>query len=288
VGSFSFVADPPPAGKFSVGQPFSLTYRLEGQGFLPQEPVQWPDTPLFQRYPPSVADHIGFEGGIFKTRRTVTAAYIPKVAGPAVLPPARLVIYLPEERKYKVLEAGGLTLAVLGPTAGSRMGDAALSPPVPIPRPAPAPRRPMPPWNFSAFLALPFLASLALWLGILSWERFLADPEKARRRRLSRTMARELARARRATDTRKHEAFHHHLNRALAARLELALGRPAEGLTRPQLREALEESGWDVEVARRVAELLEDLEAARYAPGQPVLRDLQVRFDSAAKIVERG
>jgi hypothetical protein len=288
VGSFSFVADPPPAGTFSVGQPFSLTYRLEGAGFLPQEPVLWPDTPIFQRYPPSVADRIGFEGGVFKARRTVTAAYIPKVAGPAVLPPARLVIYLPGERKFKELEAGSLTITVLGPTAGSRVGDAALSPPVPVPRPAPTPRQPMAPWNFSAFLAAPFLVSLVLWLGILSWERFLADPEKSRRRRLNRAMARELARARRATDTRKHETFHHHLNRALAARLELALGHPAEGLTRPQLREALQEAGWDAEVARRVAELLEDLEAARYAPGQPVLRDLQVRFESAAKIVERG
>lgn len=287
VGAFTFTTDPPPPGPFGAGQPLSLVYRIEGEGFLPQDPVRWPDTPLFQRYPPSVVDGSGFEGGVYKVRRTLTVAYLPKVAGAASLPPARMVVFQPGDRKYRVLEAGALSLSVTAPTGGIKAQDAALAPLVPLPRPAPPPSRPLSARRFWTLLLAPFLGSLALWSGLLLWERFLADPEKARRRRLVRTVAREMARARRTTDTRKHESFHLHLHRALAAHLELALGRSAEGLTRPQMREALEEAGWEAESAKRVAELLEDLEEARYAPGQPVLKDLQDRYGAAARVVGR-
>jgi hypothetical protein len=263
-------------------------YRIRGEGFLPAEPVQWPETPLFQRYPPSVADESGFEGGAYKALRTVTVAFLPKVAGPATLPPARMVVFRPEEKTYRVLEAGGLDLLVSAPKGGEAAHEAALAPLFPSPRKSPPPVRPMPWGRFWALLASPFLMSLLLVSGRAGWERIFADPEKVRRRRLRGTVAREMSRGRRSMDTRKHEQFHRHLDRALASHLELALGRPAEGLTRPQLRSALEEAGWDSESTRRVAQLLEELESARYAPGQPVLRDLQERYAAAEKVLATG
>ena len=284
VGSFSMKVTLPAPAKAEVGEPFSLSLLIEGFGFLPEQPLVWPDSPLFSPYATAIEDTSGFQGGAYRTRRLVKASFLPKVTGEAALPSATLVYFDPSARRYYFYELGGARIDVGG---GGKPGgpEVRLAPIIESPSPGPFPRKPMPRDTFWLFLALPFLANLVLGLSLWAYRAFLVAPEVKRARALAYRARKSLRRARRNLDVRREQVFHEHLAQALTAALDLRVGRPTGGLSREQLAEALDEAGWSQNALAGAVSLSEEIERARYAPGRPTKKDLRQRYDAVAKWV---
>ncbi len=287
VGTFQLAADAPPPSRADMGQPFLLALRIEGAGFLPEDPLDTQASPFFSPYPVTVEDSSGFSGGAYKTRRTIRLPMLPKMTGDAILPPVRLVFFDPALKSYKTLEAGGGKILVTGAAAASQT-DVSLAPLVRDPRPGPQPIDPMAPGLFWALLALPFALNGLLAAGLALYGAFFMAPEKTRARSLARQARRGLGQARRNLDVRKADAFHEALSRAMTASLDLIAGRATGGLSRDQLAEALAETGMQRERIGGILDLRDGLETARYAPERPTRQDLQERFEAVAKLCKEG
>jgi len=284
VGSFSMKVTLPPPALAEVGEPFSLSLLIEGFGFLPEQPLVWPASPLFSPYATATEDTSGFEGGAYRTRRLVKASFLPKVTGDATLPSATLVYFDPSDRRYYFYNLGGARIDVGG---GGKPGgpEVRLAPIMDNPAPGPFPRKPMPRDTFWLLLAVPFLANLALGLALWAYRSFLVAPEVKRARALSHRARKSLRRAKRNLDVRKEQAFHEHLAQALTAALDLKTGRSTGGLSRELLGEALAGAGLAPNLLSGAVSLSEEIERARYAPGRPTKKDLSERYDAVTRWV---
>ena len=287
VGTFAVsIATPAPA-RVDLGQPFNLALRIDGAGYLPEEPLLWPATPFFSPYPATTEDRSGFAGATYRTQRVVTLPLLPKLAGDAVLPPARLVFFDPASRSYRTVEAGGAKL-VVGGTGSAAQASVNLAPLISEPKPGPRPPDSLTATLFLWLLVGPFLANAFLAAGLWVHRSLLATPEKKRARLLGRQARRALARARRHMDVRRAEGFHEDLTRALTAAMDLRLGRATGGLSRSQLETTLAQAGAGEAQVAELAKLAADLETARYAPDRPTRQDLKRRFDAVARWVKEA
>jgi hypothetical protein len=285
VGSFKLSVAQAAPPKADLGQPFQWAILVEGSGFLPEDPIVWPSTPFFSAYPATTEDTSGFSRGEYEVHRLITMPMLPKLAGDASLPPARLVYFDPSSREYKTLDAGGAQLTVAGGEINPRV-NVALAPLVSAPRPGPEVSAPLSEGLFLALLLLPFLANLLLAGGLWVYRSFLLAPEKARQRALRRQAARMLSKAHRHMDVRKADDFHGELLKALIAALDIRTGRSTGGLTRAQLESALSDSGLGSSQVDDALELMDLLESARYAPDRPTRQDLQKRYRAVADWAE--
>jgi len=270
-----------------MGQPFTVALRIEGAGFLPAEPLEGQTTPFFTPYPPTSEDESGFDGAVYRTRRTLRVPVLPKVAGEAVLPPLRFVFFDPSAKAYRQLEAGGGKVLVSGSGSTSRP-EVSLAPLIAEPGPGRTPEAPWAGKSFWTILVVPFLANLLLAAGLAIFRIFLVAPEKRRARALTRQARRALRHAHRNLDVRKAEAFHDSLSRALAAALDLRTGRTTGGLSREQLRASLSEAALSGETTSDLLDLREVLETARYAPERSTRQDLQARYDAVTRLVKES
>jgi len=285
VGSFTLALAGAAPSAASLGQPFDLDYRVEGTGFLPDNPLRWAETPFFTVYPATARDESAFGEGAFRVRRSVRLSLLPRLAGDAALPKAALVFFDPSARAYRTQETGGGRVEIRGSGAA---GEASLSlaPLVDSPRPSPrrAPPRPGP--GYLVLLLAPFAASGLLALGLQVYRTRFASPEKMRERALVHEAHHQLHQARRHLDVRHSAACHGFLLRALHAGFDLKTGRPTAGMPRPALREVLRDSGMtEEEIGRWMAEL-DVMEAAEFAGEPATKRELQARLDAVRRFVE--
>jgi hypothetical protein len=282
VGDFRLALQGAPPARVEAGQPFSLSFLIEGRGFLPENPLELPSTPFFSPFPPTSEDSSGFARGSYQTLRTIHLSLMPKLAGDAVIPPARMVFFDPAERSYKRLEAGGGKLLVTG-AAAQPQSTPNLSPLIQVPRPGAPPSRPLSTRTFLLLLLGPLFVNMALAGGLWIHRTFFMAPEKRRQRALALRLRKSLNRGRRRLDVRRADAFNQDLSQAFTAALDLMTGRATGGLTRPQLEAALLESGLSPQKTEALLELSASLEAARYAPERPTRQDLQRRYDAVAR-----
>ena len=282
VGSFRLSLQGVPPARVEAGQPFSLRFLIDGRGFLPEDPLELPSTPFFSPFPPTSEDSSGFVRGSYQTVRAVNLSLMPKLAGDAALPPARMVYFDPAERSYKRLEAGGGRLLVAG-GAAQPQARPDLAPLIEMPKPGAPPSRPLSAPTFLLVLLGPLLANVLLAGGLWVHRTFLMAPDKRRQRALALRLRKTLRRSRRRMDVRRSDAFNEDLSQALTVAIDLITGKATGGLTRPQLEAVLRESGMDPDRTAAVLELSSSLETARYAPERPTRQDLQKRYDAVAR-----
>ncbi len=287
VGSFGLVLRGGPPARAELGQPFTLDYRIEGTGFLPDNPLRWTDSPFFTVYPATAQDESAFAEGAYRVKRNLRLSLLPKLAGDTALPRAALVYFDPAAGRYQTLETGGTRLEVHG-GASSGAAAPALAPLVENPRPS----RPPEPWVplslFPLLLSLPFAASVLLASGLWLYRTRFASPEKVRERHLLHAARRHLHQARRNLDVRRSAAFHGELTKALHAAMDLHTGRATAGLTRPALREVLREAGIGEEIAASHLGLLDQLESAEFAQETVGKRDLSARYDAVRRLLQEA
>jgi len=288
VGRFKLAMTSDPIESADLDTPFTLDFEVEVSGFLPQDPFAWPETPLFRRYPPKVEDESAFSGGKYLVRRRVTLSFLPLVQGRAELPPVLLHYFDPRKQEYAVLSAGEMVLKVRKGDGGRAGTDVEIMPIVSLPEPGDRPGGDFRRARFFLLFLLPYGLTALLGGGLTAHRRFFQDPRLARVRKLRQAIRRELTRAKRNLDARKHSVFHEHLQGALAAKLELLAGRPVVGLARPRLRAVLSGLGMEPAKVKSIMDLLEEIETARYAPGRPTLSHLERRIANVRRLVSEG
>ncbi len=287
VGDFSLKVIAPAPSDVDMGRPFTVGLSIDGSGFLPEAPLDWRKSPFFSPYPATTEDSSGFSRGVYRTRRLVQRAFLPKAAGAVTFPPVSLVYFDPSEGGYRTLTAGEARIDVKSVrTTGGR--DVQVAPLIASPRRGTLPARPFPRSLFWLLLPVPFLLNGLLGAFLWVYRRFLLAPEKRRARELRHRARKALYRARRNLDVRKADVFHENLSRALVALLDLRTGRATGGLSRAQLQEALGASGLAASAGGEALDLVDLLENARYAPGRPTRKEMQDRYAKVARWMKGG
>jgi len=285
VGSFSLALAGSAPSSARLGQPFDLDYRVEGTGFLPDNPLRWAETPFFTVYPATARDESAFGEGAFRVRRSVRLSLLPRLAGDAALPKAALVFFDPSARAYRTQETGGGRVEIRG-TGAAGEASLSLAPLVENPRPSPRRGDPTPGPGFLVLLLAPFALSGLLAVGLQIYRTRFAAPEKLRERALVHEAHHQLHQARRHLDVRHSEACHGFLLRALHAGFDLKTGRATAGMPRPALREVLRDAGMTEEEIGRWMTELDGMEAAEFAGEPATKRDLQARHDAVRRFLE--
>ncbi|MEW6758259.1 MAG: BatD family protein [Acidobacteriota bacterium] len=285
VGRFALRAVEAPPRQVEGGRPVTLALQVEGEGFLPEAPLDVEASPFLQAYPPTAEDSSAFERGILKTRRTYRLAFLPRAAGAVDLPRAKLVAFDPGNRSYSVLEAGGGRVLV-GVSSGAAGTQVSLAPLIRRPAPGPAKRALLTRRAFWRLLPAPFVLAALFAAGLGIYRAFFTAPEKRRARALRHRLRRSLHRARRRLDVRRAEEFHEELSRALVAAIDLRTGRSAAGLSRAQLEEVLAQAEPDGVRREKALALADLLERARYAPERPTKMDLLDRYEAVRAWVQ--
>ncbi len=287
VGDFVLKVIAPAPGHVDMGKPFTVGLSVDGSGFLPEAPLEWQQSPFFSPYPATTEDSSGFSRGVYKTRRLIQRAFLPKAAGVVTFPPVSLVYFDPSRAAFRTLTVGEGRVDVksVKSTGGKEIQ---VAPIIRNPRRRPIPSRPLPRRLFWLLLPIPFLLNAFLSLFLWVYRSFLLAPEKKRVRELRHHARKALYRARRHLDVRKSDTFHESLSRSLFAVLDLKTGRATGGLNRSQLKAALEESGLSEGARGEALDLVDLMEKARYAPERPTRKDMQDRYGKVSKWVKGG
>ncbi len=301
VGSFTVTAKID-RDTVEVGQPFTWTVEISGEGNVALlDPGPWPDIPGVRRYDPKIDSQMKSETKV-TGRRTYSFLIIPEAPGALKLPAIALNYFDPEAERYAVARGEALVVEVRGtavvpdeaalpdraPGDASDATDLGLRPILaastlprePPPKPVLTPSR----WGWS-MVALPTLAA-TIWGGGALWRKFGPD-DLARRRAAQRRRRRErLDAAREAVDSG--EGFHVALANLLH---DLAVGRVGDqgmGLPRPELMRMLASKGTPTIELRKLEDLLERCDAARFAAQRGTVDERRDMLDDALSLVERS
>jgi hypothetical protein len=269
------------------GEPFTLTITIEGRGNIGViDPGQWPALRGARRYDPKVEtqrETAEVVGG----RRTYKFLVIPERAGKLVVPEHELHFFDPETEAYDVARSKAIELQVGG--EGSEAADSIAPSPEPddsapseplaeiiatdaVPRRLPRERWLTPTRWLKGMVAVPVLTVLGLGAGA-AWRRFGPD-DRAReraRQRARRKALQEQARAAVASG----DGFHAALARLLHEVAVQRAGPDGVGLPRPELLRLLEQRGVEPDTCRKLEDLLERCDAARFGArlGEPKERE---------------
>lgn len=281
VGSFTLEVVGKPPAKVRTGEPFSMTCLIKGTGFLPENPLNSVSSPFLTAYPPAEVDSSGYVRGSYKVERKIRLSFAPRLSGPVVFPPVKLVYFDPSSSVYRTLSAGGARLDVAGnPVSGEQVVNIAPLIKKPVPGPNPPP-------NFSeglfwSLLLAPFFVNLFVALILWIYRVVLRDEEKRRMRELRHLARKNLFRARRSLDVRKSIAFHQFLSLALGPALDLITKRTTGGMSRERLAVCLEEAGVPITSSKLLLELIESLEKERYAPSLHTKHEMNIVYKAVA------
>jgi hypothetical protein len=280
------------------GEPLTLTVTVEGVGNIDVvAPEPWPDIPGIRRYDPKV-DIEHASGLVVGGKRTWTFLLIVERTGTVTIVPHALHYFDPTEQSYETLRTvpieisvggGGVAIEAIDEADAGRTPTVEQTEPLQpifaaevLPRDVPRDRWLTPARWLYGMVAVPVLAGLGLGGGALL-RRF--GPDDAARSR-ARTRLRRRVRieaAQQAVDSGK--GFH----AALAALLqELAVQRAGSdgvGLPRPELVRLLEQRGVEREDRRRLEELLDRCDAARFAALQGTAAERQALLEDALGLV---
>ena len=257
-----------------VGEPVRITATISGQGNIATLEAPDVDAPdVFEEYPPRADEQIDRRAARIRGRKTFTYTLVPRYGGRYTLPPVAWSYFDPEAGAYRTLQSDSLRLRVIGPAAPL----AEAAPPAADPNALIGPRstanwqRRTPP--------TPFYARPWVWVGFGVPALALLGLVAVRRRR-DRDMDSAYARSLRAfpaaeqglreasvrLNAGKPRAFYARLERTLRLFLTDRLGASVLGLPLPDLGQLLAERGVSSVTQADVIALLEESEAAQYAP----------------------
>ena len=298
VGTFTVTAKADRT-EVEVGQPFTWTVEIEGEGNVGLiDPGPWPTLAGARRYEPKLESTMRDTPRI-GGRRSYAFLVIPETPGRLELPAITLGYFDPATERYATARAEPIAIEVRGtavatPSAPGAPADAEADGAAdfaPIVDVATLQRDLTPtPWLTTArwgwaMAALPTAAASA-WLGAAAWRRFGPD-DAAKRHTAQRRRRRErLDTAREAVETG--EGFHVALASLLHDLAVSRLGPTGMGLPRPQLLRMLESSGTPTAELRRLEELLERCDAARFAAQRGTIDERRDMLDDALALVERS
>jgi hypothetical protein len=279
------------------GEPFTLTVTIEGTGNIAVlDPGTWPVLPGARRYDPKVETR-RHGGEVVGGQRTYKFLVIPERTGKLVIPEHELHYFDPQQKAYGTARAEAIELhvgdddgeGVAVGTDADTADDTLPTEPLAdvivvdaVPRREPRERWLTPDRWMIGMGAVPIAASLGLAVGA-AWRRFGPDDaarELARRRAHRKAL---VERARTAVPTG--EGFHAALAKLLHEVAVQRAGPDGVGLPRPELLRLLEQRGVDADAGRKLEDLLERCDAARFGALRGTPDERQVLLDEALALM---
>jgi len=257
----------------AVGQPLTLRLVAEGEGNV--KAWSLPALPALagvRAFTPSTSDQLKPRGLKFAGSRLVETVLVPEAPGPLVIPALSWTVFDPKAGAFRELRTAELRVEVAGgpsaaPGGASPAAQNTLFPGLRPIRPAgPLVRAGTPgsSWPLWAFLFTPVAAFLLL-VGVDRYrERLLADGGARRVRIAGRVARQRLTSASRLLGSPDAAPFFAEVERALTGYCTDKLGRPAAGLTRDELAQALAEAGAHPPALRALATALDACDAGRF------------------------
>lgn len=273
-----------------VGEAVEFTIVIEGAGniaTLEAPDFEVPDA--FDRYDPKVESEILRNGNQLRGRKTFEYVLVPRSAGSFTIPPVRFAFFDPATERYHTVTSDARTLRVAPGGNGAVADLDADRPPREADLAAPVREfddttdsRPLHrrPWTY-ALVSLPWLAAL-LFAFYRRRESVRAErtPERVRAGAL---VDERLDAAREALRGGRHAEAYGAIERALRDLLTLAFDRPATGWTRTEIDRQLAGRGIASGERDRIRRLLDETDAAQYAPQSHV--DTQAALQRAERIL---
>lgn len=279
------------------GDPFTVTYTIAGEGNIELvDPGAWAEIPTVRAYDPKVTTERS-RGDTIGGTRSYAFLMIPERSGTLTIPAHEFHYFDPESESYATASSQALEVVVGGdPHAIVRDEDEEreqersavedpLSPVVSmeaVPRQLPRER-----WLSTdrwalGMLGVPLLVGLGLGGG-WAWRRFGPD-DAARSKAKVRARRRErIEAAQAALDSG--DGFHAAVS-ALLQDVALEVAGPAgTGLPRPELLRLLARKGIDADERRRLENLLEQCDAARFGAAGGEADDRHMLLDDALTVV---
>jgi hypothetical protein len=280
-----------------AGDAVTLKVVVRGVGNLSQLKLPaltaQPEDTGFKVYEPKVADKLSLEDRV-QGEKTVEYLLLPTRGGRLTIPELRLDYFDPEKGSYRQATTTALTVTVTGELpAGSRPDGKAnvLGPNIRPPRPGGGLEH----RTVGASQALLFWALLALPAGLLlligAGERVRARLARETPGSLRRAANREVqARLRRAQDARRRgdpSTFFGEIAAMLRTQVDNKLGLRSEGLTRDELRDAMQQRGMPEDVSEALVRELDNCDFARFAPSASGDQQMGEAVQRARQLVER-
>lgn len=290
--------------KVKQGEPFTLTITIAGTGNIRViDPGAWPELDGLRRYDPKLETHASV-GPQLGGEQVYEFLIIPERAGALQVPVHSFSFFDPATARYQTVSTQPIEITVAGdpnvpapspvntdasaPGKATARDDGLLAPlitPDVVPRVAVAtswltPRR---------FTTGMLLAPVALAVGGLArglWRRLGPDDS-------SRASAARLARqrgliAQAEAGVASGEGFYHALSQLLQALAVERAGAEGEGLPRRALLELLARKGVVAEDLKRLGQLLDRGDAARFGAASEAASERKAALDDALTLVRRS
>ncbi len=288
----------------AVGQPVTFKLIATGHGNVRDLALpKLPAVPGLRAYDATSTDKGAIEQGQVTGTRTVEQLLLPQRTGELEIPSLTMEIFDPVQRQYRTLRTEPIKLTVGPALAGSasalssvdaqqnllgaggvrpirlRLSQTSVSPP-PWTRP----------WFWPLLAVGPF--GLALLIATGRARKLLAsDPERERMRHASRAARKRLRGAEALFGKGDGVLFTAEIARALTGYLADKQGIVAAGLNREQLSRALAERGHKQVTVKRLAQILDECDRARFAPGgtpKATQEQMLQRADALLAELDRG
>lgn len=278
----------------NAGEPVTLSVVLEGKGNLRTlEPPEIPALPGFRVYDPKTEESLQATAAGFAGEKRWEYVLVPDAAGRHRLGPLDFTYFDPGEQRYVAVDAGPLTLEVLGASA-SNVVDAPrgrmriLQRDVRYLKPPPEELEERRPFHrstlFYTLLALPILWNLGLMLYLRKSESDRVRAGVLRSRRAHRMARGRLKRAARLAREGSRE-FYEEVAAALYRYVADKFGVAASGLTTQSIDRLLEERAVPEDVREAYRRAVEAGEFARFTPGERTRHEMESLLEQAESAI---
>lgn len=286
IGNFKARISPQNFIHSKVNEISSFEVEIEGEGSLPVEPFDIPQSPFFENYPPKISDYSEEKDNKFISKKKIVLSFTPLVEGKRTLPDINIIFFDTRNKKYENLLLKVPTIDVESGAIEKGEKKVEILPPLSEPD------------NFQReknlilsqslmFLSLPFLLTIVIFIFWSFLEKLILSPEKIRVRSLEQKAFRELKKAMNNIDARKSKEFHSHLRKSLEAFIEIVINEGTTSLTLQEIEEKLKKSALDKETSETIISLLNEIDSAQFSLEMPQKTTLKKRALKAKSILKK-
>ena len=273
----------------------AISYRVtvSGSGNLMLIEAPKPQFPsVFEVYDPQIDDNIRKSDAGISGSRTFEWVLIPRSQGDFTIPPLRFVYFDPASGQYVTREIAAQQVEV---TKGDSRTNATMKEDVrhlntdinymhPVAKLRPIRSRESGGWSFWLAAALILAAGGAFALFVKRQRKSEADVVGMKKKRAIRLAGRRLRRANALLDTGSTERFYEEIYKAIWGCLSDKYGIPLSQLSRETVSASLQEHQVSDTQLETIMRVLQDVDIARFAPGDPS-RQMQQIYDEALDMI---
>ncbi len=285
-----------------TGDAVTLTATVRGRGNVRALALATPSVPKLEVLQPETHEVVESPDDLVQGTRSFAWLIVPNAPGTYTIPPVQLDFFDPQSQSYKRVSSAALTLTAAGnaraaaptePTPSQTAPDVAVPgdeeswPPIRTHaafarKQAKLADQPSYAWGLGA---APFLWLLSISVPAMQ-RRVRERRQRGGPREALRVARTKLAQAKAGLEAQDAKRFHAELAAALHTALDARLSVVAAGLTRPQLRAALDAHGVPDGAIRELLDVLERCDFARFSSAAVSAQDMQALLARGTSLVD--